>query len=113
MFNFIITDGQYVGFENKPNKFLNDIFQLSHHDFEAKLLQNVEFKKNLIKEMTNYSYFTGIYHPDSVQKYLDIQLQKSKNVYGYAYSLKYRINNILHTKMLLFDRNNIEIIKSN
>ena len=48
--------------------------------------------------------FVYQYHPDSINKYADLELKRRQTILGFEYLFKYRINGKLNAKKLLFNQ---------
>jgi hypothetical protein len=107
-------------------------------EFRKKLLQKATFRNEVKKCIANFKNellkenvrptnsndewdkyrllaqdnFIHQYHPDSINKYTDLELKRTQTIHGFEYLFKYRINGKLIAKKLLFNQGRDTILSS-
>lgn len=94
----------YLDRNSNSVKFMNDICKEGRDTFKTKLLQDREFRVLLRSFMPDYDTFTGVFSADSVELYTNTQTKRSNTVAGFDYEVRYRTDNKLHIKRILFEQ---------
>jgi hypothetical protein len=107
-YNFIRYDGNnsyyYINDKYDENNFLMSVVKSNYYNFKVKLIGDLAFQNKLKSEISQYpDYFKGVFSSDSLIKFINIEKEKSKIVYGYRYDLSFRSNDELRRMIIIFD----------
>ncbi|WP_293300376.1 hypothetical protein [Pedobacter sp. UBA4863] len=91
------------GEQETPNIFLNQIVKMPIKQFRHKILNDKNFRSDFGNEIKNYKHFNGVFSADSLNKFLNIEIEKDREFFCYITSVKFRNDGKLKSIYILFD----------